>query len=58
VIAMNNMGGTRLRITQVPDYPRVLELAKERKDAILLDVGCCRTCLRPDPVRYVFELNL
>jgi hypothetical protein len=31
----------RFRASGVPAYPRVLELAKERKDAILLDVGCC-----------------
>jgi hypothetical protein len=55
---MNNVGGERRRITHVPAYPRVLQLAKERKDAILLDVGCCRAYFRLDPVSYVFELNL
>jgi len=30
-----------LKITHVPAYRRVLQLSKERKDAILLDVGCC-----------------
>ena len=55
---MINMGDKRRRITHVPAYPRVLQLAKERKDAILLDVGCCRTYFRLDPVSYVFELNL
>ena len=58
MIAMINMGDKRRRITHVPAYPRVLQLAKERKDAILLDVGCCRTYFRLDPVSYVFELNL
>ncbi|KAF8732671.1 hypothetical protein AX14_004106 [Amanita brunnescens Koide BX004] len=36
------MGNTRLRlIRQSAEYRRILQLAKERKDAILLDVGCC-----------------
>ncbi|KAF8337271.1 hypothetical protein F5887DRAFT_984699 [Amanita rubescens] len=35
---------TKFRASGVPAYPRVLELAKERKDAILLDVGCCFGC--------------
>jgi len=35
---------TRFRASGVSAYPRVLELAKERKDAILLDVGCCFGC--------------
>ena len=34
----------RLRVTHVPAYPRVLQLAKERRDAILLEVGCCCKC--------------
>jgi len=34
---------TRLKIARMPLYPRVLELAKDRQDAIFLDIGCCRT---------------
>ncbi|SRR6266576_807897 len=33
----------RFRIPHSPAYPSVLQLAKERKDAILLDAGCCCT---------------
>jgi len=33
---------TRLRIARMPAYPRVLELGKNRPDAIFLDIGCCR----------------
>ena len=47
----------RLRVTHVPAYPRVLQLAKERQDAILLDVGCCCTYLCLYPAGYVFEQN-
>ena len=47
----------RLKITHVPAYRRVLQLSKERKDGILLDVGCCSTCLCLYPVDYVFESN-
>lgn len=31
----------RLRVIRIPAYQRALQLAKERKDAIWLDVGCC-----------------
>ena len=47
----------RLRVTHIPAYPRVLQLAKERQDAILLDVGCCCMCLCLCPVGCVFEQN-
>jgi len=33
---------TRLKIARMPAYPRVLELGKNRSDAISLDIGCCR----------------
>ena len=33
----------RFRASYVAGYARALELAKGRKDAILLDVGCCCT---------------
>jgi hypothetical protein len=33
---------TNLRITRRPTYPHVLELGKDRPDAIFLDIGCCR----------------
>jgi len=33
---------TRLKISRMPAYPRVLELGKTRPDAIFLDIGCCR----------------
>jgi len=33
---------TRLKISRMPAYPRVLELGKNRPDAIFLDIGCCR----------------
>ena len=40
------MGNARLRlIRQSAEYQRILQLAKELKDAILLDVGCCCTFL-------------
>ncbi|KAK2463447.1 hypothetical protein APHAL10511_004533 [Amanita phalloides] len=32
---------TKLKISRLPAYPDVLELSRHRKDAILLDVGCC-----------------
>ncbi|KAF8626571.1 hypothetical protein AX15_004796 [Amanita polypyramis BW_CC] len=32
---------TTYRIARLPFYKRVLQLAEERKDAILVDVGCC-----------------
>lgn len=32
----------RLRIARMPAYLRVLELGKNRPDAISLDIGCCR----------------
>ena len=57
MIAMNNVEVKRLKITHVPAYRRVLQLSKERKDGILLDVGCCSTCLCLYPVDYVFESN-
>ncbi|KAF9649469.1 hypothetical protein BDM02DRAFT_1817741 [Thelephora ganbajun] len=31
----------KLKIARMPAYPRVLELAKSRPDAIFLDIGCC-----------------
>jgi hypothetical protein len=31
----------RLKVSRLPVYKRVLELSRERKDAIFLDVGCC-----------------
>ncbi|EMD35921.1 hypothetical protein CERSUDRAFT_115828 [Gelatoporia subvermispora B] len=31
----------RLKIARLPAYPHLLELGKERKGAILLDIGCC-----------------
>ena len=30
-----------LTISRLPFYKRIMQLAKERKDAILIDVGCC-----------------
>ena len=35
-------GFAKLRISELPAYPRVLELGKSRQDAIFLDIGCCR----------------
>ena len=32
---------TNLKISGMPVYPRVLELGKNRPDAIFLDIGCC-----------------
>ncbi|KII89875.1 hypothetical protein PLICRDRAFT_159089 [Plicaturopsis crispa FD-325 SS-3] len=32
---------TNMKISRLPAYPHVLDLAKSRKDAILLDLGCC-----------------
>ena len=32
---------TKLKIAGMPVYPRVLELGKNRPDAIFLDIGCC-----------------
>ncbi|KAJ3752951.1 hypothetical protein EV360DRAFT_97225 [Lentinula raphanica] len=32
---------TRLKLGQLPAYPRLLKLGKERKDAILVDLCCC-----------------
>ncbi|KAJ6545835.1 hypothetical protein DFH09DRAFT_1172047 [Mycena vulgaris] len=32
---------TRARISTLPAYPHVLQLARERTGAILLDLGCC-----------------
>lgn len=31
----------RLKISRIPAYSAVLKLSRERKDAILLDIGCC-----------------
>ncbi|KDQ27948.1 hypothetical protein PLEOSDRAFT_1076958 [Pleurotus ostreatus PC15] len=31
----------RLNICKLPAYTQVLKLAKERKEAVLLDIGCC-----------------
>ncbi len=31
----------RLNVTRAPAYRRALQLGKERKGAIWLDVGCC-----------------
>ncbi|KAK2467535.1 hypothetical protein APHAL10511_000390 [Amanita phalloides] len=38
---IRTFGFTKLRLSRAPAYQRVLKLAVERKDAILLDVGCC-----------------
>ncbi|KAH7922346.1 hypothetical protein BV22DRAFT_1113934 [Leucogyrophana mollusca] len=32
---------TKLKISRLPAYSRVIEIGRERDDAILLDVGCC-----------------
>jgi len=31
----------RIGITSLPAYPRLLALSRERKDLIMLDIGCC-----------------
>ena len=48
----------RLRVTRVPAYQRVLQLVKERQDAIWLDVGCCCKCLCLYPVGYMLTRTL
>ncbi|KAF8346343.1 hypothetical protein F5887DRAFT_108682 [Amanita rubescens] len=41
---IKSLSFAKLRIPHSPAYPSVLQLAKERKDAILLDAGCCFGC--------------
>jgi len=38
---IRGFGFAELKIARIPAYPRVLELAKSRPGAILLDIGCC-----------------
>ncbi|KAF8632186.1 hypothetical protein AX15_001954 [Amanita polypyramis BW_CC] len=38
---IRNFTFTKLKISRLPVYQRVLRLPRERKGAILLDVGCC-----------------
>ncbi|KAH7910777.1 hypothetical protein BJ138DRAFT_1064440 [Hygrophoropsis aurantiaca] len=57
-------GFTRLKISKLPAYQGVLTLGRERKDAILLDIGCCfgndarKAVVDGFPVRNVLTSDL
>ena len=34
-------------IKKLPIYEDIVRIGRERKDAIFLDIGCCRGCLSP-----------
>jgi len=38
---IRNFAFTRLKISRMPAYERVLALGREREGALLLDIGCC-----------------
>ncbi|EJU05123.1 hypothetical protein DACRYDRAFT_20662 [Dacryopinax primogenitus] len=38
---IRNFNFTKLKISRLPPYPQMMELVRNRPDAIYLDIGCC-----------------